>query len=524
MRYGRKYDKNRVIWLVRFLESWCSKEDLENRVNILIDTLSNGKWDTDVVSLLGEAYLSCNNIGIELKEKLISSSKQVLPLSLTKGMSISDSDLLKTVKEFYSKRDFDNAKKYILKLNDLTSVYSVLANINYQLDEYDEALKYSDLAIKNEVIEGFDYALRGGIKLGLQDEKGAIFEFSKAIELKHFESIIELGKIFIFSNEFEKGKETFKKGLNHKSIRDKSAHHLGHLYEIENNKKKSEKYLKLAIEYGDVNTLICLGELYLDNDEIDKAIEVFEKALDAGIDESYIHLASLYNEKGEFEKGLKFIEKIKKSKDSTLQLAIAKLYHREFDLIEEAKKHFKLALKLGETNAFKGLGILYEENGEINKAEKLYLEIYENTSNDSVLMYLADFYRRNKKNKKEALRIVENVKETQIFNKDDDILYSLILLWNNKLEESVLIMDKILSEFEDEQLDGIIEYFISLMKSKYYDVAYDLILNNDLIDVIKPVYFALMSFMKGRDSNEFLKMGEELKEVVNKIIEDINHN
>ena len=32
MRYGRKETKERVIWLVKFLESWCNDADIENRI------------------------------------------------------------------------------------------------------------------------------------------------------------------------------------------------------------------------------------------------------------------------------------------------------------------------------------------------------------------------------------------------------------------------------------------------------------------------------------------------------------
>ena len=36
MRYGKRKDSSRVIWLVRFLEDWCGKDELEERVFYLI--------------------------------------------------------------------------------------------------------------------------------------------------------------------------------------------------------------------------------------------------------------------------------------------------------------------------------------------------------------------------------------------------------------------------------------------------------------------------------------------------------
>ncbi len=63
-----------------------------------------------------------------------------------------------------------------------------------------------------------------------------------------------------------------------------------------------------------------------------------------------------------------------------------------------------------------------------------------------------------------------------------------------------------------------------LIAKKQYHLALNIFNENPhkFKDRFKPVYYALMSFMKDEYPNEYLKMGGELKETVDEIIEKIN--
>ena len=62
-----------------------------------------------------------------------------------------------------------------------------------------------------------------------------------------------------------------------------------------------------------------------------------------------------------------------------------------------------------------------------------------------------------------------------------------------------------------------------LIAKKQYHIALNIFNENPhkLKDRFKPVYYALMSFMKDEHPNEYLKMGGELKDTVEEIIEKI---
>lgn len=70
MRYGRKDDKQKVIWLVRFLESWCSKDDLKERIFSFVDKIKNNKLDEKTAAFFGHVYVSLKGLDIESKVQL----------------------------------------------------------------------------------------------------------------------------------------------------------------------------------------------------------------------------------------------------------------------------------------------------------------------------------------------------------------------------------------------------------------------------------------------------------------------
>lgn len=54
---------------------------------------------------------------------------------------------------------------------------------HYELGQLDEALKHYDLAVKNDESQGYFLYNRGLVKSRLDDVKGAIADYKKAIDL-----------------------------------------------------------------------------------------------------------------------------------------------------------------------------------------------------------------------------------------------------------------------------------------------------------------------------------------------------
>ncbi|MEM9549273.1 MAG: hypothetical protein AAGA77_25025, partial [Bacteroidota bacterium] len=123
---------------------------------------------------------------------------------------------------------------------------------------------------------------------------------------------------------------------------------------------------------------------------------------------------------------------------------------------------------------------------------------------------------------------------------------------NNKVNESIKIAKeyfKFPDSNKDFFTDDIIDYLILLIAKKAYKQTYDLfnlkieapsqlkkpnyltshlkidfkesVKNHILKDRFKPVYFALMYYMQKEHPMEYQKMGSELKDTVQEIIEKV---
>lgn len=188
MRYGRKDDQQRVIWLVRFLESWCSSNDLESRVLDYIEKIKSGKLDDNTKDLFGHIYAAISNLNVDVKLLL----KKSVPKNISNSISIPE-----------------------------TEVYNLM-NKHYKSEEYEEVLQialdtyYSTERIKHLILvaASIQYIAKGEIigniiKKVLASEKEELSE-NYIVQLTEVEAEIFKGMIFsrilarIYFNEIDK--------------------------------------------------------------------------------------------------------------------------------------------------------------------------------------------------------------------------------------------------------------------------------------------------------------------------------
>jgi len=134
-----------------------------------------------------------------------------------------------------------------------------------------------------------------------------------------------------------------------------------------------------------------------------------------------------------------------------------------------------------------------------------------------------DFFNSDKQKALESFR--------QAYIKDKTLantyLYSIILLWNNHIEESYQVTQDFLLDFAFiEKYHSDTSFFLLLLiAKKQLHLALKIFNENplQLKDRFKPIYYALMYFMQDEFPNEYRKMGEELSQTVQEIIEKV-HN
>jgi GTPase SAR1 family protein len=131
MRYGRKDDKQKVIWLVRFLESWCSSVDIKERVLDYIDKIKSGTIDEIAAEFYGNVYAAFNNIDIEIKLLL----KKTIPNNISNSIVIANQQLEKSILKYQKTENWDRVLELCVDLETCSSqtqkaIYQAVALID----------------------------------------------------------------------------------------------------------------------------------------------------------------------------------------------------------------------------------------------------------------------------------------------------------------------------------------------------------------------------------------------------------
>jgi hypothetical protein len=126
MRYGRKDDKQRVVWLVRFLESWCTDEEIENRIAGFITRMKTKGLDENYIDFLGEVYTSMTKLSLHAKLLL----RGNIPVRYARNLNFKENEINELVNENFSEGDYQGGIKWMSRLdllNDANEVFILSA-------------------------------------------------------------------------------------------------------------------------------------------------------------------------------------------------------------------------------------------------------------------------------------------------------------------------------------------------------------------------------------------------------------
>ncbi|MCI0511777.1 hypothetical protein L0128_01020 [candidate division KSB1 bacterium] len=192
----------------------------------------------------------------------------------------------------------------------------------------------------------------------------------------------------------------------------------------------------------------------------------------------------------EYQTALKKLEQIK-SKTSEDYLHLALLYDTKFKDFQKAEQYYLLAVAKDHAGAMNSLAWSYFER---------------------------------KINQQKAIEYTERSfeKEKNIYNSH---IYAMVLLWNDQIEKAAEIAREFLASQKafEEFPEAISLFLLLLIAKKQYQLTLRLFHENpySMKDRFKPIYYALIYFMQDEYPNEYRKMGGELKQTVEEIIEKI---
>ncbi|MBX9782528.1 MAG: tetratricopeptide repeat protein [Chitinophagaceae bacterium] len=260
MRHGRKNTKEQVLWLIRFLETWCTHDELKEIANKQIACLENDTYSTKAAYYKAIALHNIDGIEEGTKKKLLDNTERFLQ---------------------------KNEKQEWAKI-----IHALSENINNN-------------SFTKKAVNNFE---TGYIK------KAETF-FLTALEKNELDAEYNLGNFYyILLKDIDKAEQFYLRAIEKGNIM--ALNNIASLYKNERKDfDKSEYFYLKAIEKGYVDALFNIATLYQnERKDFDKAEEFYLKAIEKGNISALNNIAILYSdERKDFDKAeefyLKAIEK-----------------------------------------------------------------------------------------------------------------------------------------------------------------------------------------------------------------------
>lgn len=217
MRFGRKKDRQRVEWLVKFLESWCTKEELEQRAIKFMSKLKTGSLRPEYIYHMTEA-LSYAGIGLETEAILKTEARDSLKKlnsTFSEELSSSDKEILLKSWELRNKGKIDEALKLLISSNKgAFLINNNIADMYIEKSEYEKAEKY----FQKIYFHNFIWTLSATVYIYIIHGKGlerarelAEESYNKTVDVN---TVIDYAIVLLWNEEFTKSYDIYKEALH----------------------------------------------------------------------------------------------------------------------------------------------------------------------------------------------------------------------------------------------------------------------------------------------------------------------
>ena len=410
--------------------------------------------------------------------------------------------LIQFLLAWYSKDELEEKTKYFMR-NCKTNVY----NPHYVL-HYTEALSYAGIS------DTLESELKQHTKLYLDEIGSSLKNDLSQSNHELYQKVLDA----YANNDKEKAIKILEKsGKENGTV----LNELGTLYIKQKEYDKAEGYYLKAIESGDVKALNNLGILYNEKKEYDKAEGYYLKAIESGDVKALYNLGNLYNKQKEYDKAETYYLKSIESENVIALNNFGTVYYekKEYD---KAETYYLKAIESGETKALNNLGILYNVQKEYDKAETYYLKAIESGDADA-LNNIAWLYFELDKEKEKALGYIEKY-YLDASDYRSTHTFAVIELWLENFSHSYEMFLEWMKYDEAVSNKADMSLYMNLLIAKgqrYKAKAFLEMPEYQLKERYKPIWYALMSLMQDDFPHEIKKMGSELKDTVDEVLEEI---
>ena len=284
MRFSNQKNKDKVKWLIKFFDIWCTQDDLRKKLTSIVCDIVDQKYNKHGTELMLEALSETKNCNEHLKKDI----DAILEYAKSTTEKIKVKPILKRISEGDEKAWSDLSR---ITSRDTVINYIALArkeknkgNLHKSITYYLEASKLGNYSAEHQL---------GHLYFKINDIANGKLFFEKAIsntkgrkpfacfasELKQAElyedaieyylldykkgnkrSLLEAAELLYTElSEFEIAKKHYLELLElpEDIENERCAHRLGHIYQEEGNYKKSIEYFELAKSYEEISIHPC---------------------------------------------------------------------------------------------------------------------------------------------------------------------------------------------------------------------------------------------------------------------------
>jgi tetratricopeptide (TPR) repeat protein len=474
MRLGSKLEKSKVIWLTRFLELWYEdKNEIECFLKNHISHLKSGKYIPSSALMMSEALTYSAKLDLLDKDLLLRETSVILSEEQRRQLPDIEGKKYSEAISSFEAKDYKRAIELIKSLKKISDEIKIFWALSCFYER--------DLEDMSEILDGIN------LNKIVDDDRinivlGVLFALvgKEVVALELFEKV---------KTEFQVEKY-YQKGLAYNSL---------------NRLDEAEISFRKAIELGDKDSYFSLVNILLESNKLKDAIELCEKGIQIGLLDLKLYLTFIYlnvEDGSKLEAGYKMIAELEEER--SLDINVKFLYaHYYFE-----KAEFRKSIDL----------LLAEEDSTQEKQEGLQFLKYR----DALLFVLVMNEFKDKRTLSSIIELKSQKEDSWLF------LYSksFLSIWNNNYSLGLELLNRyILLNVKNSSSSSLVlsNLLILLLSRKQYHSAYE-VFNLEgvyLKDKYKPFYYALMHFMKDEFPNEYIKMGDELKEPVREVLEKV---
>lgn len=472
MRNGDRKDKMRVKWLTSFLEMWYEdQESIESFLELHIRRLQSGLYNSKSALLLANAMIDFQKVSPSKLDQLIEATSSILTEDQKPQFNYSQ------LKFALAARAYENG--------DLVKGIDILERIKNRTNSH-------------SLLLSFFYFLREEVKLS-EKEAQKLHDINQK-DLNFLLSLCVLLKSPTLL------KEVLDKSPN---ITDpEKAYKMGEIFYELGERTEAEKYFLMALDLGYIHSCSFLAKIYSKKDDLELAEKYYEIGLKNEVISQY-DVIDFYISKFRGKTN-------NRRKDLIEQLQPSDPYYNFYHALEILSSN----VELNDENFSKMVSLFEKSISDFDAAKIKGLRYQQALGNAIILNF-------GVKEKKEFIgELILRLDRIQDLVLPIKLYLSMTFAWlgmytkcKDILNSKELIDEVFKTESHVEDLN---EAFLILISKLQYHTVHEFFLKyENLKELLKPTYFALMTLLKEDYPNEVIKMGEELIQPVNDILKRI---